>query len=182
MSYFNKYLKYKKSTLLGYRLRGSKVIQSRFHGKDCYMLTKLKNNTRAKVKKNRKKEERFLLVGCVLHSIQDYSAHSFVSDLADYKRDAEVYLNGKTSYLYDKENAYHSDWRFNKDGELVPVAGEHRKNKDNPNRVLRKVRAFNNGRFLYEWKTVKNRNDNERYVQARNDTKEYLTDIISYLK
>lgn len=60
-------------------------------------------------KKRERKKEKYLLVGCVIHSIQDYFAHSYVSGLADYKENIKLFTNGKTSYLHNKANAYHRD-------------------------------------------------------------------------
>ena len=35
------------------------------------------------------------MIGCALHSIQDYYAHSYVSDLVDYKKNRTKYLMAK---------------------------------------------------------------------------------------
>lgn len=149
-----------------------------FHGKSLKLLTNLKNSIKPKLRgKKYKKSIKYLMLGCVLHSIQDYSAHSYVSDLADYKRDIDVYKNSKFKVLFAEENAYHSDWSSGKRN-----AEEHAKYKDNPNAMLIIVGVDGEGNPIYGWDSHRAREENDRYVQARRDTLEYLREVLLYIR
>lgn len=175
VKYYNNYKKYKNKKLFDYML---KKEDNMFHGKSLKLLTDLKNSVKPKLRgKKYKKSIKYLMLGCVLHSIQDYSAHSYVSDLVDYKRDIDVYKNSKFKVLFAEENAYHSDWSSGKRD-----AEEHAKYKDNPNAMLVIVGVDGEGNPVYGWDSHRAREENDRYVQARRDTLEYLREVLLYIK
>ncbi len=97
------YKEYSTKKLLGIRLwnRDNKdKYKNIFHGKSKKRLKNLK-----------KRAYPNLLLGCVLHLIQDYSAHSYYGDLDKFKKYLEKHhkaLKGK------KKRVYHMDWFYDK--------------------------------------------------------------------
>ena len=87
------------------------------------------------LKKSKNKKVNAVMIGCALHSIQDYYAHSYVSDLVDYKKNRLKYLAAKKKLNpyreendpYQKQNIYHSDWEKEKRNKKI-----HEEKKDNP--------------------------------------------------
>ena len=51
------------------------------------------------------KDKKMLMLGVTLHSIQDFYAHSYVSDLADFKDNKKTFKKRS-----NKIQAYHHDW------------------------------------------------------------------------
>lgn len=82
------------------------------------------------------KRKKFLAIGVVLHSIQDYYAHSYISDLQDFKG-KKLSEKMKSSRA---ELIYHTDWLVydvylkNKKGKEGKAVRDkiHSKFKDNP--------------------------------------------------
>lgn len=135
------------------------------HGKNSKKLKKLKRLLLKKLPKNifNIKNEAYFMIGCVLHSIQDFSAHSFVSDLEKFKK------KKNSSITNVVELAYHSDWTITKKKDRKE---EHKKYKDNPymDYVFRDIYG--------EWKKRTKRSENSRYRKAINDTEEFLKKTI----
>lgn len=185
------YKKYDQQEILGYYLkvstemetayRSDETTKSIFHGKSFKEVDNLKRNveievTRASKKKGHLKMKQ-LLVGCVLHSIQDYYAHSYVSDLQDFIDQPE-----ENSYI-QKVRAYHKDWTVyykgikkkgaNKDTIKKQKDNIHSKTKDNPYSQFVKGKNGN-----WYWKKRNGKKKNKMYNDAYKDTKKYLSEIL----
>ena len=132
------------------------------HGKNTKRLKKLKKLLLKKLPKNifNMKNEAFFMVGCVLHSIQDFSAHSFVSDLEQFRK------KRNRANLNKIELAYHSDWAKRKNIDWK----KHKKYKDNPYMDF----SIQDG----EWDKKTKRSENSRYRKAIGDTEEFLKKAI----
>ena len=182
-------------------------IQNTFHGKSKVRLTNLKERVETAIRNPEHKEQKldkYLLIGCVLHSIQDYSAHSYVYDLEDFKvRNASgsPYLN-----LPMEVRIYHKDWdiymrkkdalKYGEEGKkLSPKELEyldeerdtnHRKTKDNPKMNYTYVASnpYSNFGFSlsWHWEKVDSVEKNDRYVDARKKSIEYLAQIMKFVK
>ena len=134
------------------------------HGKNKNKLEKAKMLLCKKLPKNifRMNKNMFFVIGCVLHSIQDYSAHSYISDLNSFK-------NRKHSIVSNIELTYHSDWTITN---KAARDKEHKKYKDNPymDYVVNSVYG--------EWKKCSKRNQNSRYRKAIYETEKFLKKTI----
>lgn len=162
------YKLYCRKTLLGQDLWDD----NRLHGKNKWKLNALKNGGKRSFKCAGHKKEKILLLGCILHSIQDYQAHSYVSDLEEYKKKLE---KNKGANMDEKERAFHSDWTH-ENGKIVSNGDEHKKNKDNPYRTF----EYNNKKGKWKWRNV-SKEKNPRYIEARNQSITYLKDTLKYL-
>ena len=133
------------------------------HGKNTKRLKKLKKLLLKRLPKNifSMKNEAFFMVGCVLHSIQDFSAHSFVSDLEQFRK------KRNSANLNRIELAYHSDWKKKNKKDRKK---EHKKYKDNPYMDF----SIQDG----TWDDTTKRSDNSRYKKAIRDTEKYLKKTI----
>lgn len=204
----NDYKVYETKTVYGYYLKLPKkkgdiykedeTTQNIFHGKSYKEVDNLKREAEIYVVKADRHiddiREKYLFVGCVLHSIQDYYAHSYVSDLQDFKGDS------KGSSRLQKVRAYHKDWavyykkmkkiekkykkmklddkkRTKKDAEIDAVEDErdkiHSKTKDNP---YSQFVQGKNGNWY--WKKKNGKKKNKMYNDACTDTQQYLNRIL----
>ncbi len=202
---YKQYKKYETEQLLGYSLKiqeseknekgkknkkgkeisyvNAKITKSIFHGKNQKDVENLKGEAKVKVASaDRNKEEtrvKSLFLGCVLHSIQDYSAHSYVSDLDAFKA-----AEGRGVFT-QKERAFHKDWVTyyrvkNKSGkdEAYEAQGKvHKKTKDNPYSQF-----VQNKKGKWYWKKRNGTKKNERYKDAFTKTKSYLKETIRIIK
>lgn len=98
--------------ILGYSIKSG----DKMHGKTKSSVNTLKREVKKKVtnlRKNRKRK--YLLIGSVLHSIQDYYAHSYVLDLSKYKKHADRYAYmANDKYGTKKEKEIYSSREKNK--------------------------------------------------------------------
>lgn len=165
--YYEKY-KEKKWTILEVDISKDNML----HGKSTVKLKKLKNKAVNQIKNvsYKKQAEAFLLLGCVLHSIQDYPAHSIEEvDLETFKRSSQA---KKKSYS-QKVRKFHSDWKGTKRNIDV-----HKKTKDDPNVIF----SYNYQTKKWEWRSkVHSAEVNPRYEKAVNDSKEYLISAVPIL-
>ena len=121
-----------------------------------------------------KKNQKYLYLGCVLHSIQDYQAHSYVSELKGYKEYLKQHKSRKKDQKLDE---YHSDWKYDKKKQkIVQNKDLHRNNKDNP--YMDFVYTRNS---KYEW-VKKPLNYNKRFIKAINNSEKHLKKILNYIK
>ena len=82
------YKKYSTKKLLKTTLwneENKEKYKNKFHGKSKERLDNLMEEAKINLLCAGHKQEKRLLIGCILHSIQDYSAHSYVSDLEEFK-------------------------------------------------------------------------------------------------
>lgn len=99
-----------------------------------------------------------------MHSIQDYSALSYVSELEYFKKNRK-----RISSLILL--VYHSDWTI-EDKYKKKRKKLHKKNKDNPYKdfVIKDVYGY--------WKKVDKKEENERYMKVIEDSKTFLYSIL----
>ena len=166
--YYRKYRRKYKEKDLGkiYAKNKSKKtitdIKNTFHGKSMVKLKKLKKAVKNKIRKSYNVDA-FTILGCVLHSIQDYQAHSFASDLETYKK-----IKDKTKFS-QKINEFHKDW-------ITGVGNDklHHKTKDNPNAIF----SYNRRRKKWEWRgKFDSKEVNERYKASIRESYKYLKNI-----
>lgn len=170
-SYYKKYKNIKKKVeKIKEKYKINLKNDNMLHGKNTKKLKKLKKLLLKKLPKNifNIKNEAFFVIGCVLHSIQDFSAHSFVSDLEKFKKK-------KSSVTSNIELTYHSDWTItnkDKNKEKEERGTMHSDYKDNPymDFVVQDVYGV--------WKKKTKRSDNSRYKKAIRDTEKYLKKTI----
>ena len=154
-----------------------------FHGKNSAKLEKLKKAALKKFKKKKPKKEKLILLGCVLHSIQDYRAHSFMGDLESIKKNFKkgnyVYEPGVLVYNKDWLEYYLSTKNSKVDAESLDNnrEEEHREYKDNP--FMDFVKSPNID--LWKWNEVNSPSRNGRYVRARNDSVRYLRKALKWI-
>ena len=115
-------------------------------------------------------KERYLLLGCVLHSIQDYSAHSYYGDLEKFKK----YLQKHHKAPKDqKKRVFHADWYYNKKKKDIDNNSRfHTQTKDDPYMDV----VGSHG--VWVWQDVGSEKNNKRYVKSVRDSIIYL----KYLK
>lgn len=117
------------------------------------------------------KEKKMLMLGVALHSIQDFYAHSYVSDLADFKKSKKTF--GKYSA---KIRTYHldwiADWKKTKDerGKIIDKDEEHKVYKDNPYADFSEDMRTSRGKWIVKISKYKNK----RYTDALSDTTSFL--------
>lgn len=146
------------------RKKYKKNIINQFHGKSKMRLKQLKRTVLKTVKNPRyDKKDKKLLIGCCLHSIQDYSAHSFVSDLEEFKK-------SKWTNQNDIILTYHSDWTVMGKGKKAVAERKriHSCYKDNPKMDFKFIAS---GGIWIEKDTYLN---NTRYHQAVINSKDFL--------
>ena len=143
---------------------------NKFHGKnnktilDNFVTDSLK---KLRANKNKNTVAKYRMIGAVLHSIQDYYAHSIEEmSLSEYKKNADMYGNKEK---YQKINTFHSDWSAY-DGIEGRNKKLHKTYKDNPYAAF--VQDKNDGSWI--WKIVWRRRENDRYTKAENDSIKYL--------
>lgn len=158
--YYKKYKK-KKWKILGVDISKDNML----HGKSKGKLKELQDKAVNKIRNvsYKKQTEAFLLLGCVLHSIQDYLAHSYVSDLAVFKKK-------KGDSKSAVELNYHSDWTISGKEARKQM---HKNYKDNP------YMDFIFGNIYGDWKKVDSIHKNKRYVKAVTDTKIFLQEVMT---
>lgn len=145
-----------------------------------------------------KKSEKFLYLGCVLHSIQDYQAHSHVGELKEYKDYLKKNHSRKKNQKIDE---FHSDWYYgvpqskknqksskrkkknidNNKKRKKKVAQKkelHREYKDNPNKAF----IYDSGTGNWTWVSVNSPEKNYRYVAARHNSTVYLRKVLKLIK
>lgn len=205
-----KYRKYLKDPLLDIPLwskdkEEQERIENTFHGKNKIRVNILQQKAKNAIVKPSHKEqkwEKYLLIGCVLHTIQDYSAHSYVGDLETFKGSAPY------KQISQKDRIYHMEWdtyfsekykidnntKLNKDEKdnMLKALGNkrdemHTRTKDNANMTF--VYGRNNpyldfrvDYFLsWHWHYVHSKEDNVRYIEAKAGSTDYLPTIIKYV-
>lgn len=178
------YKKFNKGKIYNYYMLGDKGKDT-FHGKKRKYLNDLRNTAMNEFGKSRVfKDQEFVLLGCVLHAIQDYPAHSYVSELKAFidnmkKHKQENIRTGrryksKSDEEYQMVTVYHSDWSY-VGGEIKPNKSTHKDNKDNPYMDFVKQDG--------EWKWIPKRfQDNRRYISAVNSSRYYYRRAIKILK
>ena len=158
--------------VLGKKLKPSSIFHGKRKREVDYLINWSKNQMS---KKNGSKKKKFLAIGVVLHSIQDYYAHSYISDLQDFKG-KKLSEKMKSSRA---ELIYHTDWLVydvylkNKKGKEGKAVRDkiHSKFKDNPYYDVYKY-----GRDVFWFKTM-NWHNNTRYRKAVKGSVVYLADI-----
>ena len=100
------------TTILGFEIKGGFEPGAKWHGRKRSFLNTLKKKAR-KQKLNKKlgnltkkqaKIKKSRLLGCVLHSIEDWYAHSYILGTYDYKKKFAKYNTNS------KEAIFHIDW------------------------------------------------------------------------
>ena len=147
---------------------------SMFHGKSTKKLKKLKNIGKRKLKKHLNRNE-YIFLGCILHSIQDFYAHSYVMDLEKYKKNAIKYADNPKKYR--KYNIYHSDWAPY-DGVEGRNVSEHKRHKDNPWMDYRKVKQKQEKQSHWGWIEVNKWTENKRYILAVKKSRKYMNEVL----
>lgn len=71
-----------------------------------------------------RKNDTYVLLGSLLHSVEDYYAHSYYVDIKVYKEHPERYKNTAAE-------TYHSDQQYKLKGKLEFDRKKHNKRKDN---------------------------------------------------
>ena len=168
--YYKKKTIYLKDTICGIPLR----YDNMFHGKNAKKLKKLKKIGVKKLSKRYLSGNKYIFLGCILHSIQDYFAHSYVLDLEKYKKNALEYADHPKKY--QKYNSYHSDWSPY-DGVEGRNVTDHQRNKDNPDMNYERV-TDKNKKSYWKWVDVKTREKNKRYVKAIKESKKYINKVL----
>ena len=168
--YYKKKTIYLKDTICGIPLR----YDNMFHGKNEKKLKKLKKIGVKKLSKRYLSGNKYIFLGCILHSIQDYFAHSYVLDLEKYKKNALEYADHPKKY--QKYNSYHSDWSPY-DGVEGRNVTDHQRNKDNPDMNYERV-TDKNKKSYWKWVDVKTREKNKRYVKAIKESKKYINKVL----
>ena len=178
-----------KKKILGMNLKD----ENTFHGKNKKKLENLKDDAEERFKKKGSKKEKLILLGCVLHSIQDYQAHSFKGDLEIVKKNFE-----KGNYAYLPEVlVYNKDWLqyylsiqgARQEGKIEvndskyikkikeTKRKEHHNFKDNPYMDFVKCKNME----LWMWAEVSSPSSNGRYIQARKDSVGYLNKALKQI-
>lgn len=216
--YKKRYRAFSSKKLLGIRLwakkggsgkKGKKEtresIQNTFHGKSKIRLNNLKQRAETAIRNPEHKEQKldkYLLIGCVLHAIQDYSAHSYVYDLETFK--VRNTIGSPYRELPVEVKIYHKDWDIymrkksalknqKKGGKLSPEELKaldserekiHRETKDNPKMNFTNAASNPYGGFgsLWPWEKVDSVEKNNRYVDARKKSIVYLPQIMKFMK
>lgn len=224
--YKKRYRAFSSKKLLGIRLwakkggsekKGKKEtrdsIQNTFHGKSKIRLNKLKQRAETAIRNPEHKENRldkYLLIGCVLHSIQDYSAHSYISDLEAFKGSApyrevpvevriyhmdwDIYMRKKNALLFDKNKKRNGKKNTKKKSEKKKNEidslkkerdGIHSKTKDNEKMTF--TNTTNNPYYFpfyqsWHWEQVDSVEKNDRYVDAKKNSIAYLPQIMKFVK
>ena len=168
--YYKKKTIYLKDTICGIPLR----YDNMFHGKNAKKLKKLKKIGVKKLSKRYLSGNKYIFLGCILHSIQDYFAHSYVLDLEKYKKNALEYADHPKKY--QKYNSYHSDWSPY-DGVEGRNVTDHQRNKDNPD-MNYEMLTDKNKKSYWKWVDVKTREKNKRYVKAIKESKKYINKVL----
>lgn len=201
---FKKYKRYKHMPLCRYYLKipgkddKAKALDeeanNRFHGKSEKTLDNLKSNAKVRLAAADKGKtdagKKSLFLGCVLHSIQDYYAHSYKGDLQEFKAATDK------SVFSQMERAYHRDWyptkadielqRKNRWSKKELRDYLHKKFKDNP------YSQFGlNKKGKWDWISAKEPTEeelekdkknkikkNKRYEAAYETTIEYLLELL----
>ncbi len=154
----------------------TKMPSNKFHGKENKSKLKKFEQEGLKLIRRSKKSKivKYRTVGTILHSVQDFYAHSLEEmSLADYKYNADKYGNKQK---YQKINAFHSDWAAY-DGISGRNKAEHKKYKDNPYADFVMDENKNWG-----WKDVYMREKNNRYKKAEEDTIKFLKKALKRIK
>ncbi len=120
-------------TIYNYKLTKGK-LKELWHGKSRKGLDELKSDVRKTfiVEKNTKKtnKNKYILLGCILHSIEDYYAHSYYVDILEYKKNPEAYRDTMVE-------EYHKDQRYGVLNKLDRSMEMHREMKDNEDKDFR---------------------------------------------
>ena len=169
----DEYDKYSTKKLLGIRLwnkDNKDKYKNTFHGKSKKRLKNLKKRAYPNLLCAGHNKERYLLLGCVLHSIQDYSAHSYYGDLEKFKK----YLQKHHKAPKDqKKRVFHADWYYNKKKKDIDNNSRfHTQTKDDPYMDV----VGSHG--VWVWQDVGSEKNNKRYVKSVRDSIIYL----KYLK
>ena len=193
-SEFDDYKKYRTKLIFGYLLKNSKkkvqsyrddyITDTLFHGKSYAEVDNLKGDAKVELAKadigGGNTDERNLFIGCVLHSIQDYYAHSYVGDLQTFK-------NTKNKRVFSqKMKAYHKDWleypSLKEESEEYTEARNniHKNTKDNPYSRFGKIEK--KGKKKWGWKKKDGTKKNKRYKEAKKATRKFLGETIFDLK
>lgn len=168
--YRKKYKKYRNGKIFKrYNLKNKNT----FHGKSKIKLSILTERASYELETDFTvdKKEKILFLGCVLHSIQDYSAHSYGGDLETFKKGLNK-NHGKVDYNnYNQEECeYHRDWLTKEKKKRKKL---HKKYKDNPKQDF----TYNHNPGVWEWKEVESKWKNQRYIDALNNSVSYIRDV-----
>ena len=158
------------------RVLFNSMPSNKFHGKDKKIkLEKFEREGLKLIRRSRKsKIIKYRTVGAILHSIQDFYAHSLEEmSLADYKCNADQYGNKPK---YQKINSFHSDWAAY-DGINARNMEEHKKRKDNPYADF-----VMDEKKIWRWKEVFMRENNSRYKHAEEDSILFLRKALKIIK
>ena len=174
--------KVKTTIILGFKITDGFEPGAQWHGRSKKLLKDLKksakrNKLNKKLNKTAKKakKQKSRLLGCVLHSIEDWYAHSYILGTLDYKRD---FINYKTN---SKEAKFHIDWIrvkkngkkiIKKDPKIYPYLdnkSKHSYYKDNP------AQDFNISKKKWENSSYES---NKRIKKAIKECKEYIKGVV----
>lgn len=213
------YENYRSKKIMGYSLfvagnkkedkKEDKKVNNIFHGKSYKALDNLKRKAKEKIAAADKSKadtgEKSLFLGCVLHSIQDYYAHSYMGDLQEFKatkgKDAEeqvIVFNKDWADYFKKMEEIEEKYgggklnrrqKLNKKSDKRKVKKErkefHRKSKDNP------YSQFGLHKGKWDWistneptkeEVEKGVNKNVRYMFAYIATVKYMSNIFIKIK
>lgn len=204
LKYHKRYRKYIKKRLLKEKIWNyDKYNGKTKSGQNKFLSKKFLNKFQGPYKK----WEKYVLLGCVVHSIQDYQAHSLEEvDLATF-RDTK---NSEKKFS-QKVVEFHSDWVAEKmdlesiyiekaskkknGGKLTNREREkikrkakkdkkkkknsvHRKYKDNPLASF----TYDQARGRWVWVEVSSAKSNKRYVTAIANSRSYLDKVVKRIK
>lgn len=104
-----------------------------WHGKKRIWLDKLKLKVSLGilVSGGESEENKYILLGALLHSVEDYYAHSYYVDIETYKENPERYI-GTAVEKYHKDQQYSKEGKNKKKYTLERDMDLHKKWKDNP--------------------------------------------------
>ncbi len=173
--YHKKYKKYltKKLCDISLYAKGKKSIKNALHGKSKREMKALRKRILKKVKKYGLCSKTYLLIGCYLHSVQDYSAHSYCEAVKHV--DLEKYKSTKNKNKYsDIVNSFHIDWADPENHDYW-----HKLYKDNPSAVF----TINVRTRKYQWRMlVDSKEKNPRCEKAIDDSVKFIKKAFWYMQ
>ena len=166
-----------KKKIFGRKIKPS----STFHGKSRMELFALVNWSKTRIRKELcNKKKKFLAIGVVLHSIQDFYAHSYISDLQSYKNKSLKLKIHSTQ----AERLYHFDWLIydilneRKNEQAKDIRKKfHTGYKDDPY-----YDVFRVGSFSMFWVKRDSWKSNSRYNEAVYASAKYLHCVVKMMR
>ncbi len=147
-----------------------KATNGNWHGKKkLNQVRAFSKKVKKKIKNSSNKKGRSILLGCILHSLEDWYAHSYGGSVNEYKNNPNKYAadSAMAKFHIDKER------KTNEKGEVVKLVHldtEHSKWNDSVKKDFDKKKG--------DWdKKDKNFDNNKRIRGAINEAKKFLRAI-----